>query len=100
MVEDLEELGKCILVSWLRDSGGKAAFGKAIMAITATQGAEMMNDIPPRGIYDDETSDKRKRIATDIWGGSILLHARIAILSMVILPCPSHNIGRCIVFVN
>ena len=87
--DDLEELDCCILVSWLRDSGGrKAAFNKAIMAIMATRGAEMMDDTPPIKIYGDGISNKdaHDTATMDIWGGSIPLYARIEILSMVTTP--------------
>jgi len=86
VADDLEERDCCILVSWLRDSGGrKAAINKAIRAITATRGAEMMDDTPPIEIYRDGINEKdpHNTLKTDIWGGSILLYARIEILSMV-----------------
>ena len=111
VADDLEELDSCILVSWLRDSGGrKASFNKAIRAIMATLGGEMMDDIPPMEFYSDGISDKdpHDTMKMDIWGGSILLYARIEILSMVPtagwrLPLSSLNgidlAHRCIDFV-
>ena len=82
MVDDVDEVDKTLLVLWLKDTGRKSAFNKAVRAIMATRGGEMMLD-RPRGIYDygveaDETQDM-----TDIWGGSILLNARIELLLMV-----------------
>jgi hypothetical protein len=72
---------------WLRDSGRKAAYTKALRAIFATEGEEMMMD-RPRGIYEDSlTIGKRTSVTGDIWGGSILLNDRIELLTMVLILC-------------
>ena len=85
MLEWDEAIDESILVQWLRDSGRKAAFAKAIRAIIATPGQEMMYD-PPRGIYEDSKALPKRMPATgDIWGGNVLLTHRIDLLSMVSL---------------
>lgn len=85
IVDGVKALDECILVQWLRDSGRKAAFSKAVRAIFATSGREMMLDTP-RGIYDDSPTTEAKHSTTeDIWGGSILLSDRIEIASMVFI---------------
>jgi hypothetical protein len=85
MIERDEAIDESILVQWLRDSGRKAAFAKAIRAIMATPGQEMMYD-PPRGIYEDAKAlPKRLPETGDIWGGNVLLTHRIDLLSMVSL---------------
>jgi hypothetical protein len=89
IVAGTEAVSECILVKWLRDSGRKAAFPKAIRAIMATAGGEMMLDIP-KGIYEIAPKDfaGKEAAATngDIWGGSILLSHRIEFLTMVRAP--------------
>jgi len=88
MVDDLEEVDKTLLVLWLKDSGRKPAFNKVVRAIMATRGGEMMLD-RPRGIYDYGVSADESEDVTDIWGGSILLNARIELLLMVVTAiCP------------
>lgn len=83
MVDGVEALEECILVMWLRDSGRTAAFTKAIRAILATTGGELMLD-KPRGIYENLSSVKETCSRTgDIWDGSILLNIRIDLLTMV-----------------
>ena len=83
IVGNSEPIEESILVLWLRDTGRKAAFGKALRAILATPGHEMMYD-PPRGIYEDAKAlPKRIPSTGDIWGGSILLNNRIDLVSMV-----------------
>jgi len=83
MAEGDEAIDNSILVQWLRDSGRKAAFAKAIRAILATPGQEMMYD-PPRGIYEDAKAlPKQTPITGDVWGGNVLLTHRIELVSMV-----------------
>jgi len=54
----------------------------------ATRGGEMMLD-RPRGIYDYGVAADESEDVTDIWGGSILLNARIELLLMVVTAiCP------------
>src|SRR5208282_2307848 len=78
-----ETLDECILVLWLRDSGRTAAFTKAIRAIVATTGGELMLD-KPRGIYENPSNVQEARSMTeDIWDGSILLNIRIDLFTMV-----------------
>ena len=72
-----------ILAQWLHDSSRKAAFGKAVRAILATRGEQMMLD-RPKGIYENSSAVKLKSSTTeDIWDGSLLLSHRIELLSMV-----------------
>jgi hypothetical protein len=82
-VAGLTAIERTIIYKWLSDSGGKCAFPKAIRAIFATRGAEMMLD-SPRGIYEQSTTQTTTGPeGNDIWGGSILLHHRIDLLTMV-----------------
>lgn len=77
-------------MSWLRDSGRKAAFPKAIRAILATSGGELMMD-RPKGIYESTSSATvTPASGGDIWGGSILLSHRVELVTMVIPPGDSH----------
>lgn len=71
-------------MKWLRDSGGKAAFPKAVRSVLATAGGQMMMD-KPKGIYEGSSTARAKGLSGDIWGGSILLSHRIEILSMVFI---------------
>ena len=72
-----------MLYKWLRDSSGKASFARAIRAVFATRGGEMMLDVP-RGIYEQsETEGNPSPAPNDIWGGKILLNHRIELLTMV-----------------
>lgn len=83
MLDGVEALEKSILVMWLRDSGRQAAFTKAIRAIVATTGGELMSD-KPRGIYENPSNVKGACSMTgDIWDGSILLNLRIELFTMV-----------------
>jgi len=85
MADGVHAIEESILVQWLRDSGRKAAFAKALRAILSTPGQEMMYD-PPRGIYEDAKAlSKRMPTTGDIWGGNILLNHRIELVSMVFL---------------
>lgn len=73
-------------MNWLRDSGRKAAFPKAIRSILATSGGELMMD-KPRGIYDSPSSSPSPPASGgDIWDGSILLSHRTELLTMVSPP--------------
>jgi hypothetical protein len=91
-VDGAERIDQCIFVSWLRDSGGNAAFLKAIRAILATTGEELMLDTP-KDIYEDTTENLEEEEEEegdtkggDIWGGSILLNHRTELLTMVVPP--------------
>jgi len=79
-----EAIDDSILVSWLRDSGRHAAFPKAIRAICATRGGELMLD-RPKGIYETPSPSSTTVLPSeeDIWGGSILLSHRIEFLTLV-----------------
>jgi nitrogen fixation protein len=79
----VEAIDDSMLVTWLRDSGRKAAFPKAIRAIFATRGGELMLD-RPKGIYQkDLPSTTISTGEGDIWGGSILLSHRVDLLTLV-----------------
>jgi hypothetical protein len=78
----MEALKESILVQWLRDSGGKASFPKAIRAILASPGGEIMLDFP-KGIYEPTPTKYTPTTNGDIWGGSIMLSHRIELLTMV-----------------
>lgn len=85
IVDGVEAIENSILAQWLRDSRKTASFSKALRAILATPGRELMLDTP-RGIYEDSSLIKPKpSIIGDIWGGSILLSHRIELLSMVLI---------------
>jgi hypothetical protein len=82
-VEGVGGVEESLLGVWLRDSGRKAAFNKAVRTIMATPGGEMMMD-KPRALYPVEEADEGNDVeVTDIWGGSMLLSARIDLLYMV-----------------
>lgn len=80
-----------MLAQWLRDSGNKASFNKAIRAIFATRGGQMMLD-RPKGIYESSSAiEPRFSITGDIWDGSILLSHRIELISMVLARGDSYD---------
>jgi hypothetical protein len=82
-VAGLTAIERTMIYRSLSDSSGKCAFPKAIRAIFATKGGEMMLDTP-RGIYEQSTTQtSTDPEQNDIWGGSILLHHRIDLLTMV-----------------
>ena len=68
---------------FLRDRGQKASYQKAVRAILATPGEQMMLD-RPRPIYQTEEDTENKSDSDDIWGGSMMLSYRIEMLSMVL----------------
>jgi hypothetical protein len=81
-IGDIEALKECIFVQWLRDSGSKASFPKAIRAILASPGGDIMLDFP-KGIYEPTPTKYTPPTNGDIWGGSIMLSHRIELLTMV-----------------
>ena len=82
IVAGLTAIERSMIYRILSDSSGKCAFPRAIRAIFATKGEEMMLDTP-RGIYEQSKAQKSTDPEQDIWGGSILLHHRIDLLTMV-----------------
>ena len=92
-----EELEESLLAVWLKDSGGEAVFNKAVRAIMATPGGEMMID-KPAPLYAMDEPQANDAEATDIWGGSNLLLARIKLLATVPPIWFIGPNGRCIDF--
>jgi hypothetical protein len=82
-VGDKDALDECILVKWLREPGKHGTLSKAVRAILATSGEDMMLD-RPKAIYEDSSNSTMKPASSgDIWGGSILLSHRVELLDMV-----------------
>lgn len=76
-----------MLYKWLRDSSGKASFTRAIRAVFATKGGEMMLDMP-KGIYEpSQIEEDSSSTQNDIWGGNTLLNHRIELCTMVCYGC-------------